>query len=101
MNAETLDPRGFRVLRIPQERASEKLIRAREARNGDGYPCVVCGLPMPAPKFLCHVIDGGGYAVHPDDDALYAPDGGDMGCQPVGTECLRKNPELKPYVFRA
>ena len=91
----------MRTIRIPEARAPQRLIVARSARSGDAYPCVVCGIPVTRPRFVCHVIEGGGVALHPEDEALYVPDGGDMCCQPVGTDCLRRHPELKPYASRA
>ncbi len=90
-----------RTIRIPESRAPENLIRARERKFGDAYCCIVCGLPAPAPKFYCHVVEGGGVALHPDDEALYVPDGGDMCHLPLGPECLKRHPELKPYAIRA
>jgi hypothetical protein len=90
-----------RTINIPERRASESLIKARRSRFGSAYECIVCGLPAPAPKFYCHVIEGGGVALHPDDEALYVPDGGDMCNLPVGADCLRRNPQLKPYATKA
>ena len=91
----------YRTLRIPESRAPENLIRARERKHGDAFACIICGLPAPAPKFYCHVIDGGGTALHAEDEALYVPDGGDMLFLPVGPECLKKHPEMKPFVVKA
>lgn len=92
---------AFRTIAIPDARAPENLIQARQRRYGSAYGCVVCGLPMPEPKFYCHVIEGGGVALHPEDEALYVPDGGDMCHLPLGTECLRKHPQLRPFSIKA
>lgn len=39
-------------------------------------------------KFI-HIIDGGGTALHPDDESKYVPDAGDVGGYPVGPECAK------------
>ncbi len=90
-----------RTIAIPEARAPEKLIQARSRRHGSAYGCIVCGLPTPSPRFYCHVIEGGGVALHPDDEHLYVPDGGDMCHLPLGSECLRKHPQLKPFAIKA
>lgn len=87
----------MRTIIIPQNPAPEKMKRARGA---DAYPCVICGIPVTKPRFYCHEIEGGGVALHPADEAKYQPDGGDLGCQPVGSDCLRRFPEMKPYSVR-
>jgi hypothetical protein len=94
----------LRTIVIPEVDIPQKLKDAQWSRknvDGDTYPCACCGLPVPKPKFYVHMIDGGGIALHPDDEALYTDDGGDMGLQPVGTDCLKRHPELKPFVQKA
>lgn len=88
----------LRTMPIPQNRAPDKLIRAREQRAGDAYPCIVCGLPVPYPRFMVHVIKGGGVALHAADENAYQPDGGDLGLYPIGPECRKRYPELRPYI---
>lgn len=94
----------MRTIDIPDNPAPEKMIRARAA-GPDAYPCVICGIPVNKPRFMCHVVGGGGVALHPDDEHLFAADeaalNGDVGCHPVGADCLRRFPEMKPFVFRA
>ena len=90
-----------RTMAIPHQPAPEAMARARRARAGDAYDCVVCGLPTPKPRYYCHVIGGGGVALHPDDERLYVPDGGDLSHLPVGVDCLRRNPDLRPYAVKA
>lgn len=54
-------------------------------------PCAVCGRPLgQRPAWAVHVIDGGSKVLHPDDEGLYAADGGDMGCHMIGSECRKK-----------
>lgn len=90
----------MRTISIPTNPAPKKM---QKARSGDCDPCVICGIGVAKPKFQCHVIGGGGIALLPDDEALFAADAtaqaGDLGCQPVGTDCLRRFPAMKPYVF--
>ena len=90
----------LRKIDIPKRELPERLVEARRRRHGDAYTCIVCGLPMPQPKFMCHVIDGGGTALHVDDEEAYRPDGGDLAFLPLGTDCLRQHPELKPYAHK-
>jgi len=62
-------------------------------------PCVVCGRPCPNPRFMLHYWDGGYAVTEQEAQALDRDDpGGDLGMYPIGSDCLRKHPELKPYV---
>lgn len=66
-------------------------------------PCVVCGRPVNVRKahHEIHCIEGGLYtALHPDDDDEYTDHAADMGCYPVGADCLRRFAELKPFAIR-
>jgi hypothetical protein len=36
------------------------------------------------------MINGGYYALHAADEAKYVPDGGEMGCWPIGDDCATK-----------
>lgn len=94
----------IRTIVIAQIDIPQKLKDAQWSRknvDGDTYPCACCGLPVPKPKFYVHMIHGGGVALHPDDEDIYIEDGGDMGLQPVGTDCLKRHPELKPFTQKA
>lgn len=42
------------------------------------------------PFRVVHLVDGGPFALHVDDEALYTDAGSDMGCFPVGLDCARK-----------
>lgn len=70
--------------------------------DGDSEgPCVVCGRPVKAPaRLVVHVIEGGNTICTPEEDARYAATAGDMGEQPLGAECAKRFPALKPYVRR-
>lgn len=90
----------LRKIDIPKRDLPKKFVEARRRRSGSAYGCVVCDLPIPAPKFMCHVVDGGGVALHVGDEDRYVPDGGDLAFLPLGTDCLRRHPELKPYAHK-
>ncbi len=72
--------------------------------EGTWYPCLICGRPIRSenPKMV-RLWSGGGTIVTTEeaekllaeDNEKWAP--GDMYYYPVGPECLRKHPELKPY----
>lgn len=54
-------------------------------------PCAVCGKQINRKTaWAVHVINGGGDVLHPEYEAHYQPDGGDMGCHLVGPECRKK-----------
>jgi hypothetical protein len=67
-------------------------------RPGPGTPCCICGIPVTgkAGGFLW-VVDGGmrfakkGEKVDPT---------GDMDLWPIGRGCLRRYPDLKPYLIQ-
>lgn len=94
----------MRTIDIPKKPAPERMKRARPG-DENSYPCVICGLSVSKPRFHCHMIGGGGVALHPDDESEFAADSseqaGDMGFYPVGSDCLRRFPEMKPFVIKA
>lgn len=63
-------------------------------------PCIVCGRQCPNPRYMVHV-HGGLQTIVTEEEAeqLNNSDesGGDMGMWPIGTDCLKKHPELRPY----
>lgn len=84
-------------IEAPREPAPRSLRDShRPGQTGDWYPCFICGVPCnPATAKLIHLC-GGGSLVRDHAD----PCGGD-GClagYPVGPTCLRRHPEIKPYV---
>jgi hypothetical protein len=68
--------------------------------GGPHGPCIVCGREVKTqrPNFL-RVHGGGIYAVT-EDEAESMDRAGDCGLQPIGPECLRRYPELKPYATK-
>lgn len=72
---------------------------ANRERYGHGvnYPCVVCGRPVSNPKYMVECVNGGvSECVMPETADTSDP--GYMGFFPVGPDCLKKHPELKPFV---
>ncbi len=73
--------------------------------KGNQVPCCVCGKPTNGNTKFLHVVSGGLTALHPSEEERYTTnqydanllDSGDCGLQPVGSDCLRNNPQLKPY----
>lgn len=39
---------------------------------------------------MVHIVDGGHMVLHPEDEALYVSDGGDMYFFPIGPDCARQ-----------
>jgi hypothetical protein len=63
-------------------------------RRDEFWPCIVCGLPIDGQKAKwIHVIDGGCRAAEDGDEI---DPGGDMYWHPIGPDCLRRQPQLKP-----
>jgi hypothetical protein len=53
--------------------------------------CFRCGKPVKAGRGRwIHVIGGGSTVLHPADEALYVPDGGDLGGQMLGSDCAKR-----------
>jgi len=63
-------------------------------------PCIVCGRQCPNPRYMVHVHEGLLTIVTEEEATRLNEDdpSGDMGMWPIGTDCLKKHPELRPYV---
>ena len=66
------------------------------------YPCVVCGKPVPNPRYMVHLHGGGGVLVTEEELPALLQSGeltenADLYFYPIGQDCLRQHPELKPY----
>lgn len=57
-----------------------------------GHYCARChrDLKPGQPFRVIHMVDGGPFALHPEDEIIYRNDGSDMGCFPVGMDCARR-----------
>lgn len=64
---------------------------ARREPKTDHY-CVKCQRDIkPGSQFrMVHIVDGGGFVLHPEDESAYASDAGDMYFFPIGTDCARQ-----------
>jgi hypothetical protein len=72
----------------------------------DGYePCIVCGRAVNVGKnhWRVRVHDGGSRIMH-DTEADKLNELGfaasELGSHPIGPDCLKKHPEVKPYAVR-
>lgn len=63
-------------------------------------PCYICGriIDQRKPHTLVHFGFGGWHAVTEEENATN--EAGDLGFWPVGSECLRQQPELRPYAVK-
>lgn len=76
-----------------------EVAKRRSNKNGNDYPCVICGIPCPSPRYSVH-LHGGGSVLVTQEEAKTMDPAGDMYCYPIGPSCLKKYPELKNgYVF--
>ena len=79
--------------------------RYQENSDGMGYPdyfpCVVCGKPILYVKarYLVQLSDGGNEIIS-EEEVTTLGQTGEMGLYPIGADCLRRHPEIKPYVQR-
>lgn len=77
-----------------------KLYAMNEKKYGanDGSHCVVCNKPVDTDKkttYWVRIVGGGGWiGTHEEADAN--PEF-DLGCYPVGSDCLKRHPEIQPY----
>jgi hypothetical protein len=87
------------MVNIPQSDQFSAKGRGRWSANS--IPCYVCAKPIRKDRvrFMLHVHCGGGVAVT-EDEATKLDARGDLGCHPIGSDCLRRHPELKPYAIK-
>lgn len=77
------------------EHAQQRITKAEQAGN---RWCSVCGNALrPENAQVVRIIHGGSSYLHPEDEARYTDDGGDMGSWDLGPECAR----MVPAAFRA
>ncbi len=71
---------------------------ARTHANSDGcQPCIVCGRKVRNPQHMVHVHNGG-VTIVTETEAEQMDASADVGLYPIGSDCLRAHPEIKPYV---
>lgn len=66
-------------------------------------PCVICGRACKNPRYMVRVHDGYTKIVTEEEAERmntvdYDKYADDMGMHPIGPDCLRKHPEIRPYV---
>ncbi len=68
-------------------------------RTGSSYlqHCIVCGRAISFPRFMVHVVNGGASLATEEEALKLLDDSGYLGLHPLGTDCLKSHPELKPY----
>lgn len=84
---------------------SPQYTRNSHNTRGDDLPCVLCGKAVSdPPKYQVHLHQGGAFLVTEEEaQMLHEKERGrnsfsDMGFYPVGVECYRRNPAIRPYV---
>lgn len=82
------------------EKQRTRVSKHQRSMVKDGYPCVVCGVPIPEPKFEVRLVCGGTKILHPDDFDRYADVAADLGFHSIGSGCVRSNPRLKGFVVK-
>jgi hypothetical protein len=55
-------------------------------------PCARCGKDVKNQKYSVHFIDGDNIMLSVADENNYISDAGDMGFQPIGSECAKHIP---------
>lgn len=74
-----------------------------ERVTGDHWPCAICGRAVDTsrPRTAWIHVHNGGASIVTDAEAKALNDAGeesaDMSWYPVGPECMKRHPELKPY----
>jgi hypothetical protein len=84
--------------------ANKWTIMDRTPNPHHAMPCLVCGKPVNNPKWQIRVHEGGFTAVTEAEADLLNQQGcsdADLGCHPIGANCLKKHPELQPYAVPA
>jgi hypothetical protein len=69
-------------------------------RAGDLPTCAICGRGIKAKNPQSVHVHAGGAAIVTEEEAAILSAAADMGWFPIGPECLRKHPEIKPYAWR-
>lgn len=86
------------MIKIPYSPNYEKNAQRRND-DKDALPCAVCGKQVSKPRWWVHVHMGGSHIVT-DEEAAGLDPAADMYFFPLGSDCLRKHPELKAYAHK-
>lgn len=73
--------------------------RDRYNQGSDDQPCIICGKLVKDQnnRYSVHVHEGGTHIVT-EEEAATMDEASDLGFYPIGLDCLRQHPELRPYV---
>lgn len=76
----------------------DKNYSAKNTKTGE--PCAVCGKRIAEPKHYVRLFWGTTAVTEAEAQEIIAREGegGDLLYYPVGSDCLKRQPELKPYV---
>ena len=85
-----------KVIHSPDYHTNER----RFPSHDNEMPCLICGraIKMTDDTKMVHLVNGGGEALATVDEASYHDDGGDLGFYPIGSDCLKRHPELNACV---
>ena len=84
---------------IEISRAKSERDRGRHPANAT--PCIVCGRPVKiTPRTAWVHVHMGGSHIVTEEEAKGLDEAAGLGGWPVGADCLRTHPEVKPYVIR-
>jgi hypothetical protein len=71
----------------------------QKIRDYHDTPCIICGRGVKDPwKNTVHVYWG--FTAVTEEEAKELPSNGDLGLWPIGSDCLKKHPEILPYVIK-
>lgn len=68
-------------------------------KAGDAPTCVICGRGITSANPRMVHVHCGGWTLVTEDEATHLDPAADMGLFPIGPECLRRHPEIRPYVI--
>jgi hypothetical protein len=56
------------------------------------FSCIACQRDLDPKRNVrrVHCVDGGAFALHPDEEAAYVADSGEMGWFPIGADCAKR-----------
>ena len=89
--------RSNEMIDIPRHPDYSKNFNRPYREDPDVCRCCICGRPCPEPRYMLNEHCGGGVAVT-EQEAASLNEAADLGMQAIGADCLKKHPELKPYV---
>ena len=65
--------------------------------ESDETPCIICGKGVKNPwRYTVHLFYGNTLVTA--DEAQSLDESGDLGAWPIGDDCLKKHPEVAPYL---